>query len=136
MTKSKTLAKKYGLREVCVDFGVYPFHFYVVVGPYKDVPKYVSYMHDEPLVQFAFEDAPNCRGRHFWKADYASVVWLPRVPKTPRDVSTLVHEMYHVISKLSIHIGLPMVQETEEAIAYALGYAVRTVLEGLSPRSR
>lgn len=52
------------------------------------------------------------------------VVWLPRIPKTTREIGTLSHECLHVVNDLADYFGFENKKGVDEPACYALGYLV------------
>lgn len=50
------------------------------------------------------------------------VVWFPKLSKTFEDLSTINHEVSHVITAILERIGVPLSEDTSEVHAYMTGF--------------
>jgi len=50
------------------------------------------------------------------------VVWFPKLSKTFEDLSTINHEVSHVITAILERIGAPLSEDTSEVHAYMTGF--------------
>lgn len=122
-------AASLGLKEAVVDFGMFGFGLVCVVGKYAAAEKYALWKHENPRV--VLDNSKPISGCIFQKRSYDSIIWLPRVPRTPHDLGTLSHEVMHAVSTMMSRADIPLSEDAEEAYCYAMGFAVRKILEGL-----
>lgn len=127
--KSRRYARTCGLKEIHVHFGTFDFAFNCVVGPWEGVRDYVSWKFETD--RDTLPDRPPPRGMIFRATGYCPILWLPSEPRTPFEHATLAHEVLHAVVQLMEWAGIPLAPESEEAYCHALGYGVRSVLEGL-----
>lgn len=130
-------ASRLGLREIRVNFGTFDRELICLVGPYANVGKFVAWKVDDPLVLKTIEQddksrGVGARGRYYHRRGYIPIIWIPRVPRTPREHATLAHEMLHVVRTIMEWAGIPLNEDTEEAYCHALGHGVEKVLAGLA----
>jgi hypothetical protein len=57
----------------------------------------------------------------FFNGADAPCIWLPGIPKTPEELGTLNHELFHVTSIIMSHVGIRLTNASDEAYAYVLG---------------
>ena len=117
--------KKFGLKEIIVDMGMFDYRIFVVVGPHCGLEKYVQLRYDDK--NFKTED--NARGKTIYRTGYVPIIWIPRKPKTAREHSTLAHEAHHAVRHLFNWAGIERNDETEEVAAHALGHIVNEILK-------
>lgn len=126
----KNPARRLGLREKEIKFGMFEYYFTLIVGPRESVEPYVRWRyHDNDQDN---DVAPRAvRACVFTRAGQAPIMWLPKLPRSAEDIGLLAHESFHVVRDLMewAHIGLG--DESEEAYSHALGFVVRSVLEEL-----
>jgi hypothetical protein len=134
MSNLKTLLKKTGLKEYNVHFGMFDFSFNCIVGDYKQLPKYLAYKFEsteekmrEWNEQVDYGYTP--RGRWFRHGDHCPVVWIPKKPKTPREIATLAHEILHVVYELCRWAAIPLDASSEEVRTHAQAHALTTLLK-------
>ena len=48
--------------------------------------------------------------------------------RTPEDFSTLIHELYHICTKLFDYKGIPISLENDETMAYYMGYWISKIV--------
>lgn len=126
------MAKRCGFRTVDIHFGTFDYTVHVIVGPGKNVVKYIRWKLDDPECDWKYSGQ---RGAFFSRRGWVPVVWIPRQPRTAREYGTLAHEMLHAVrSMLQDHIGIKHNYDTDEAYCYALGHAVSKTIEALRAR--
>lgn len=127
MTKRKPteaeIARKCGVTFKHIHFGMFDFSIAYVTGPKEGGRKFAEWKHECP-----HDAAPNARGICYWRPDYVPVVWVPRLPKTPREYGTLAHEMLHAVGWLSKWAGFRLDNDSEETFCHALGFAMTEAL--------
>jgi hypothetical protein len=127
--KRKALGR---LREICVDLGMIENGVNCVVGPYADLPAYVAWENDEPAAANPRIWADEPRGCYEYRRGYRPIIWLPRVPRTPREIGTLAHEALHAIRPIMQDwVGIEFDRDTQEVYCHALSHVVTTILTEL-----
>ncbi len=109
--------------------GLFDFAVNFAVGDCDACIKYVRFkFEDEEFEDDSKGYAP--RGKCFFKAGYVPIIWIPRVPKTPREYGTLSHECFHALMHMHDWASVPVgVESTEEVTAHALAHLVTKALE-------
>lgn len=123
-----------GMREIHIPLGMFDFAVNVVTGPRENLLRYVLWklevkpgtQDERRLTEFVSEEK---RGCHVSWAGFCPIVWIPRIPQTPREHGTLAHEAYHAVCRLMYWADMPMTQDTEEVMAHAISHLVTRVLE-------
>lgn len=131
--KRARAARKHGMEAVtATSLELYDFEMHVVVGPWKGLEGYARWHFDS--TQLELQDC--CyHALHLCKRGYPSLVWMPRRPRTAAELSTLSHEILHVVRRLFEWIEIPLNKDTDEAYCYALGHLVKDVLVQLGCRN-
>lgn len=132
----KSILKSTGLKEYRLHFGTFDYSFNCIVGDYQKLPIYLAYKWEkkEEWVRewnIELDKGYTPRGRWFRYNDYAPVIWIPKKPRTPREIATLAHEILHVVYELCRWAGIPLTQDTEEVRTHAQAYALKMLLENI-----
>jgi len=118
-------SKPKGLREKIVHLGVFDFSVVCVVGKYENLGKYLRWkFEDNSLDLDDFYDGYKPRGKCCFCRGYVPVVWIPRLPQTPREHATLAHECLHAVYHLFDWASLPLTSDTEEVMTHSMGYLI------------
>lgn len=124
-------AQQLGFKSVDVHFGTFDFSMNVIVGPHKNLHKYLQW-------KFEDEDVPKPRPANsvyamFYACDgYVPVIWLPRVPRKSRDYAALAHEILHALRYMLVDwAGIPLTRDTDETFCHAMSHAMWQTLEKL-----
>jgi hypothetical protein len=118
-------ASALGFKRVLVRYDVFGYEFECIIGPKKNVGKYVAHHLKEPY----WDNPEKQHGMTYVKTGLAPIVWFPRFPRTSAEHGTLAHEVSHAVMEMLRHVGVPINVEAGEAFCYALGYGVRKILE-------
>lgn len=59
------------------------------------------------------------------------VLWAEEIPKTPKTLSVLVHEIFHVAVAICRRAGMDFSDDSEEAYAYLAGWIARKIFQKL-----
>jgi hypothetical protein len=118
------------LKEFAVEWEMFYFKIYVVIGPHADLKDYVlwrSRIDYDPAVHGRVSLA----GLYFQShsGGQPGVLWLAAKPRSPEQVGFLVHELFHAVMDMARIKDFRMNSKTEETIAYALTYGVERILE-------
>lgn len=60
------------------------------------------------------------------------VIYIPTFKNDPIYVSNLVHELVHAVVDMLDYVGMPINKESDECMAYAMGYLTRECLRALT----
>lgn len=121
-----------GLKEKHIHMGMFDFSLNFVTGPHEKLVQYCAYKFEDEESDFGdvVEHAKNSHGIYCHRNGFAPFIWMPRFPKTPKEISTLAHEALHIVNIIFRWASIEMNESTEECATHALGYIVRKVLEG------
>lgn len=59
------------------------------------------------------------------------MVLLKHVPRTPKDIGDLVHEIHHAVQRWTESLGIYTARESEEVFAYVEGFLIDLALDYL-----
>jgi hypothetical protein len=117
------------LKEFTVEWEMFYFVVWVVIGPFADVKDYVRWRSGIDFDPDNYESGtlaglyfPSHKGNR-------GILWLAAKPRTPEQVGFLVHELFHAVMDMARIKAFRMNSKTEETIAYALTYGVEQILE-------
>lgn len=118
--------KSLGFKAIDVHFGTFDFELHCIVGPRKNVLKYVRWKMSDDEVTWSYDNRGSC----FCRDGYQPIIWIPGKPKTSREYGTLAHEVFHVVRHMfGDWAGMPLSRDSEEAYAHAISYAVTKILD-------
>lgn len=121
--------KRLGFQVVDINFGTFTFPLRVIVGPAEHVEKVVRFHLDDPDY---IVNTNRKRGMFFHRTNWRPIIWLPRKPKTPAEYGTLAHELMHAITVMLVTwVGMTLNEDTDEAFAHAMSYAMGEILTAL-----
>lgn len=96
----------------------YPMRIVFFIGNYKE---FIDTLNDRYSLGLVEEDPGVSKAETRPLDEYGVVfVWMSKYKNTLEDRGYLVHELVHVISKVSQYIGMEMKEDTEEPLAYLL----------------
>lgn len=119
------------LRECRVHFGTFDFAFYCVVGPAEDLPGYVAFRHGDTEPEWVLAGARGANGVYVLHGNKPPVVWLRAMPRSPRQIGTVAHEVLHIVRFMFEWVGMHLNDDTQEAYCHALQHGVTTILTEL-----
>ena len=116
------------LRKFIVRLDVFDFEFVCLIGPTSLAAKFCKkYFLCDTIGGKEIESGFVGYGAVL-RVGSASVLWLPRHPRTIKEHGTLAHEAAHVVTILMATMGMPLNYDTQETFCHALGHAVETIL--------
>lgn len=117
------------LKEILVEWECFNFQCHVVVGPRRLLPAYIK---KRLKCVYKHEKDADINGLYFpHQPQRGAVLWIPRVPQTPKDYAVLAHEMTHCALDLHSQRAIKVDQDNDEPLAYLVEHGVRSVLEAL-----
>lgn len=122
---------KHGLSEIRVSMGMFLYDIICVVGPFKNLEKYLRWKFENNGKMPEEWTNSNPKGLCCYSPGYVPVIWLPEKPKTTEQHGTLAHEAFHAMYHLFDWAGMKVTRDTEEVMAHGIGHIVRTILEAL-----
>lgn len=114
-----------GLTLAAIYLGVYDYTFWLAVGPFDQVKRFVAWKNADTQVQ---RHPANVRGCIFRKPNFTPVLWIPKLPRTAREHGTLAHEAFHLTYEVASWASIPLGDDSEEAYAHLLGALVTGIL--------
>ena len=113
------------LKTTQISFGMFEYGINFICGDVKDAVKFVNLNLNINITEEEFVSA---RGKCFSKIDYIPTVWIPKPPKTSKELAILSHEMFHAVSCLTDWAGIPLTRNSEEIFCHALAHLVNEAL--------
>lgn len=126
----KTTDRFRSLKLTRINMGMFDFEVKVIFYPSRKlVAEYAAWSFESPKMydDFDFEEF-DARGTLFRKNGYTPILWMPKKPKTPREMATLAHEAFHAIVEFAAWSSLVLSRETEEIFCHAVGHIVNGAL--------
>lgn len=83
----------------------------------------------EGIPAFTLADM-EAKGLRFKRIGYIPIIWLPHFPKTPMEIGTLSHEIFHVVCDVfNRWTDIPLSSDSEEAYCHLIAYITRKFWE-------
>lgn len=124
---SHQMRTRHGLREIEIDFGAFDYSATCVVGPLKNLPKYVQWSFSDK----SFTIDRQYEGLFLARDGRSPILWIPRKPRSPKDMGTLVHECMHLVHYVMTWANIRLTDDTDEVYGHTIGHVVGTILKGL-----
>jgi len=119
---------KKGLRFIRIELGVYDTWVNAVIGPRKNLQGFVRWNYDRP--SFAEKDDRHHQlGLCLKLSGYAPLIWIPKKPRTRKDLGVLVHECTHAALYVAEWIGEPVNPDQSETLAHTISWLMQSILE-------
>lgn len=129
------IAKRLNLKALDTRMGLFDYTIRIVTGDYNNAQKYASHVYEIDKEGLSFEDLEGseniAHGRCFLREGYVPIIWLPRYPKTPREIATLAHEAIHAVNHMFRWCSTQLSGDTEEVFAHAVSHVVNNILDKL-----
>lgn len=129
---SQNKAISLGLKYQKVHMGLFDYSVVFITGDHAKAMEYCAWLFgDKELIEFEKSTslAYPSRGQCLWQNGYVPVVWLPALPRTPRELATLSHECIHAIRHMFNWAGIPTDESTEEVYAHSVAHLITSYLE-------
>lgn len=111
--------------EFYLDGGTYDFNTLVIITEdrkiLENVARQVFGDKEFQLSTFDYQGIVPC-GQVLKREGYISILWIPRVPETAREIGTLFHELFHIVFSIMNWAKISLVEESEEAYCHLIGY--------------
>lgn len=112
--------------------GMFDFGVRFLVGDSDKTAQYIAWFWEDKEVEAWANDSNlgyAARGKCFYKTGFVPIVWLPSIPKKPREYASLSHECIHALFHLFNWANVPIDESTEEVFSHAEGHLVNGFLE-------
>lgn len=119
---------KHGLKEVRLYLGIFDYTIIMVFGAFSRLEKYLQWKYEDPNIKIVHPNGIPL-GRTSHKGGYVPVIWLPRIPKTNREIATLAHEASHAIDDLIYWLDIEESNATGEIRGHGIRFIVENVLK-------
>jgi hypothetical protein len=113
------------MKEFSIYCDLYDFNVQLIFE--KDIDKATIRINE--LLESTLSDIPAKLGWTFFRQGYPIVVWMPSIPKTPKEIGTITHEFLHVVFEILRVSHLPLSRKSEEAYTYLLSFLVTKFYE-------
>lgn len=100
--------------------GVYDYGINVIVS--EDATRCAEYVNRKFEIFHITGDDFDCLGKVFSKRGMCPILWMPRVPSSPKEQGTLSHECLHIVFEIMSWAGIPYSTSSEEAYTHLLKY--------------
>lgn len=116
------------LNEILVEWDTFNFTVWCVIGPHRCLPAYVKRKHRRVYKGKASADLS---GLYFPAVPKkGGILWLPCVPRTPKEIGYLAHEVGHAVIDMHAQRHLNIDSQNDETFCYAVAHGVTRILEG------
>lgn len=88
----------------------------------KDIIKAVKYVETKLVATNIKPKDFRGAGKVFYRKEFSPVLWLSRFPRTPFEIGTATHELFHALCKIMWDASTKLNGESEEPYAYLMGY--------------
>jgi len=131
------LRKKLKLTEYRLNMGLMNYTVLCVIGEFKPALEYTAWKMDDPgLIEQQENDGDVALGKCWCRPGYVPIVWIPKKPKTHRELATFAHECGHAIFRMFDWAGVNINVETEEFFLHAQAHLVNGFLEQIYEEKR
>jgi len=117
--------------------GTYDFEYYLVIAPRSESKKILHFINnicEDNSLEYDFTDS--C-GACFTRFNYTPVLWIPKIPETPKEYATLAHECLHLTNYILLRwVNIPLSLESEEAYTHLLGKIIKDTLTAMSIKNK
>src|SRR4029078_10279245 len=97
--------------------GTYDIHVDVCIT--DDKQRALKYI--KKKLNKSFHESDFGRGNFFFSGS-SSVIWVPRIPKTPREHGTVGHEIFHAVYHILSWASVNLSESSEEAFCHLIGH--------------
>ncbi len=124
-----------------IDLTIYPYDIWFSIGESDAnfIKALSERLPDEHLSDLKEDNicfmSPECRGRTYHHLIGAqTVIRLKKKPQTAQEFGTLAHEIFHAVDFITRRIGLRLMDGSDEAYAYLIGYVTEKVMYRLAKK--
>lgn len=115
------------LREIKVEWDTFNFKIYCVIGPHHLLPAYVRKRHRRV---YRYRPEADLRGLYFPHLPLkGGILWLPKKPRTPKELGALAHEVSHAVVDMHSKRGINLDRINDEPFCYSIQHGITTILE-------
>ena len=104
-----------------IQAGTYDFTINVcITSDRKKALKFIRFKFENKIC-FSENDF-DAKGKMFYREGWSPVIWLPKIPKTPREHGTVNHEIFHGVYYILSWAGIKLSESSEEAFCHLIGH--------------
>lgn len=116
------------LKEIRIDWDTFNFTVWCVIGPHRCLQAYVKKRHRRV---YAAKSTADLGGLYFRsKPRCGGILWLGKIPRTPKELGYLAHEIGHAVIDMHAQRDLNLDSANDETFCYAIAHGVTAVLKG------
>lgn len=130
--KMKLLFKRFKIHAGSYDFAIN----FLITPDINRAIKFVNFKLELPCADYLAvndSDFNYALGKHFGRKGYVPVIWLPDIPKTPDQLGTLTHELFHGVCSVMRWANVPLGYDSEEAYCHLMKYLTKQFFEHIQP---
>lgn len=108
--------------------GTYDFTInFVITKDLVRACKFINFKLELPnMTEVAVNDTDfNCLGKRFYIHGYCPIIWLSEFPKTPEQIGTAIHEIFHTVCDCMRWANVPLTIGSEEAYCHLIKYITK-----------
>lgn len=117
---------KSNLIKIYTKFGLFDYQVATVIGERAEAEKWIKYKLE--VDDLGYQDEFEPLGICHYRPRYIPIIWLPKIPKTPREFGTLSHEVFHAVCHFHEWANVPLDRSTEELAAHTISHIVTDIL--------
>jgi hypothetical protein len=121
---NRPLFKTFKIHAGTYDFGI---NFCIT----SDLPRAVKWVNWKLESEYVTAEDFDCLGKRIYRYGYCPIIWLPKIPKTPTEIGTAQHELFHAICDCMRWAGIHLVNDTEEAYCHLIKHITKQFFEKL-----
>jgi hypothetical protein len=120
---------KKGMRVIRIEMGVFDIWVLTIIGPSKCIQPFVRWNYNKPNFIHDPGEYGGQRGLCLKPNGCAPCIWIPRKPKTPDEMGTLVHECTHAALYVADWVGEKVGPNQSELLAHTAGWLFQNIME-------
>lgn len=115
------------LKEIKVEWDTFNFKVWCVIGSHRCLPAYVMKRHRRI---YRGNDADDTGCYFPSRPKSGAILWLSKVPRTPKEHGYLAHEIGHAVIDMFASRNISIDSANDETFCYAIAHGVTGVLKG------
>lgn len=119
----KKLFKTFQVHAGTYDFGIN----FCITPDTKRACKWINFKIE--IADYVTTGDLDCLGKRIFRNGYCPIVWLPQIPKTPDQLGTLSHEIFHSVCDVMRWANISLTNDTEEAYCHLIKKITKNFFE-------
>jgi Xaa-Pro aminopeptidase len=112
------------MKVIRIELPPFDYRIIVIIGKHSDALHYMR-----RLTGGTFDFLEDALGQCVYIKGWCPFIWLPRKPKTPKEISTAAHEAVHAALWLMDWAKVGASAGEDEFFGHTVGYIVKRILE-------